>query len=162
MGKPGIIAFPILLALGAITGYLTYTYFTAASPQLGIVESPYRQELAPAEATDDTKAVDETKFSKVVTIKILQGASIQGNPDFDPDVAVASSDSLITWVNDDSIPHTATSGKGQGDSDAGKLFDSTVLTSGKKYSVPASELGAGDHQYYCTIHPYMTSKITIQ
>ena len=46
MVRPGAIAFPVILALGAITGYLTYTYFYAAIPQEGFVDSPYRQELA--------------------------------------------------------------------------------------------------------------------
>lgn len=163
MGKPGIIAFPILLALGAITGYLTYTYFNAAIPQEGFVDSPYRQELAPAEASkDEDKAVDESQFSKIVTIKILQGASTQGSPDYDPDTAVAGSDSLITWVNDDSIPHTATSGTGPSDSESGKLFDSGILAQGQKYSLPAADLGKGDHNYFCTVHPYMTSTITVK
>jgi plastocyanin len=156
MGKPGIIAFPVLLALGAITGYLTYTYFTAAIPQEGFVDSPYRHELTPAEASEDSdRMIDESKFSKVVTINILEGASTQGSPDYDPDAATASSDSLITWVNDDSIPHTATS-------KAGEPFDSGILTQGQKYSVPAADLGAGDYQYYCTVHPYMTSMITVE
>ncbi|HJS67935.1 MAG TPA: plastocyanin/azurin family copper-binding protein [Nitrososphaera sp.] len=161
MGKPGIIAFPVLLALGAITGYLTYTYFMAAIPQEGFVDSPYRHELTPVEASED-KVVDESKFSKVVTIKILEGAEVQGNPDYDPDSVVASSDALITWINDDDMPHTATSGTGSSDSEAGELFDSGILTQGQKYSVPAADLGAGDHQYYCTVHPYMTSTITVE
>jgi plastocyanin len=159
MGKPGIIAFPVLLALGAITGYLTYTYFMAAIPQEGFVDSPYRHELTPAEASED-KVVDESKFSKVVTIKILEGASTQGSPDYDPNSAVASSDALITWINEDAVPHTATSGTGS--SDSGELFDSGILTQGQKYNVPAADLGAGDHPYYCTVHPYMTSTITVE
>jgi plastocyanin len=162
MGKPGIIAFPILLALGAITGYLTYTWFTAAIPQEGFVDSPFRKELTPAEAVEDKKVVDESKFSKGVTIKILDGASIQGNPDYDPDSTVAGSDALITWVNEDSIPHTVTSGTGPSDSEAGKLFDSGILTQGQKYSVPAADLGAGEHTYYCTVHPYMVSTVTVE
>lgn len=162
MGKPGIIAFPVLLALGAITGYLTYTWFMAAVPQEGVVDSPYRQELAAEATKDHKKAVDESQFSMVLTINILQGASTQGSPDYDPDPAVAGSDSLITWINDDNIPHTATSGTGKSGSEAGKLFDSGVLTQGQKYSLEASEIGAGEHDYYCTIHPYMTSVITVE
>jgi plastocyanin len=163
MGKPGIIAFPILLALGAITGYLTYTYFMAAIPQEGIVNSPYRQELTPAEASEkQSEAVDESKFSKAMTIRILEGAEVQGNPDYDPDAAAASSDALITWINEDDIPHTATSGTGQGDSEAGKLFDSGILTQGQKFSVSAANLGEGEHKYYCTVHPYMTGTITVE
>jgi plastocyanin len=75
---------------------------------------------------------------------------------------VAGSDALITWINDDSIPHTATSGTGQGDSEAGRLFDSGILIQGQEYSIPAADLGEGEHAYYCTVHPYMTSTITVE
>ena len=162
MGKPGIIAFPVLLVLGAITGYLTYTWFGAAIPQEGFVDSPLRKELTPVEAVEDREAVDESKFSKVVTIKILEGAELQGNPDYDPDAAVAGSDALITWINDDDTPHTATSGTGPSDSEAGKLFDSGILTQGQKYSVHAEDLGEGEHAYYCVVHPFMTGTVTVE
>lgn len=165
MGKPGIIAFPVLLALGAITGYLTYTYFNAAMPQEGFVNSPYRKELA-VSATNETGtgggAVDESQFSEVVTIKILQNAVTQGSPDYEPDGATAGPDALVTWVNDDTTLHTATSGTGTDDPESGKLFDSKFLHPDGKYSIPAADIGAGDHPYYCTLHPYMTSTITIQ
>src|SRR5829696_2658120 len=45
MGKPGKIAFPVILVLGAITGYITYTSFTAATPQEDRIDSPYYQPL---------------------------------------------------------------------------------------------------------------------
>lgn len=165
MGKPGIIAFPVLLVLGAVTGYLTYTYFMAAMPQEGFVESPYRQELT-ASAGNETgtggKELDKTQYSKVVTIRILQGAVTQGSPDFDPDAAIASSDALITWVNDDSTLHTATSGVDTDDPESGKLFDSKFLGPDGDYSIPASEIGPGVHSYYCTLHPYMKATITVE
>ncbi|WP_148681475.1 cupredoxin domain-containing protein [Candidatus Nitrososphaera gargensis] len=167
MGKPGIIAFPVLLVLGAITGYLTYTYFTAAIPQAGIVESPYRKELS-ASATDEGTGqaagdqVDKTKFSNVVTIRILQGAAAQGSPDYDPDAAVVPSDALITWVNEDTTLHTATSGKDMSDPDKGKLFDTSYLQPGGEYSIPAADIGSGEHVYFCELHPYMVSTVTVQ
>src|SRR5262245_57709242 len=131
MAKPGVIAFPVLLALGAITGYLTYTWFTAAIPQEGLVQSPYRKELIPVEASEEVeKIIDESRFSSVVTIKILHGASAQGSPDYGPDAAKAGPESLLTWVNEDVVPHTATSGTGAADSKAGALFDSEILTQG--------------------------------
>jgi len=166
MGKPGIIAFPVLLALGAITGYLTYTYFTAAIPKEGFVDSPYRKELTAA-ATNETSSkssehVDESKFSKVVTIKILQGASVQGSADYDPDPATVSSDALLTWINDDTTLHTATSGKDMKDPDKGKLFDTGFLQPKGKYSVSAADVGKGEHAYFCQVHPYMTGMVTVQ
>ena len=56
MGKPGRIAFPVILALGAITGYITYTYFTAAIPKQDRIDSPYYQPLSPASAGAATNA----------------------------------------------------------------------------------------------------------
>ncbi|MEW6603959.1 MAG: hypothetical protein AB1351_04635 [Thermoproteota archaeon] len=165
MARPGTIAFPVLLALGAITGYLTYTYFYAAIPQEGFVDSPYRKDLPAAEAAEDAdteEAVDESEFSKVVTIKILQGAVTQGSPDYDPDAAIASSDALITWVNEDTTLHTATSGTGPNDPESAALFDTGYLGPNVDYSVPAADIGAGEHAYYCALHPYMTGTITIE
>jgi plastocyanin len=169
MVKPGTIAFPVILALGAITGYLTYTYFGAVTPQEGTVVSPYREELSAASGSNDNnnstgggKQIDESQFSQVVTIKILEGSSVQGSPDYDPDAATASSDALITWVNEDATVHTATSGTGPDDAESGQLFDSGFLNQGQKYSVPAADVGTGEQTYHCQVHPYMVSTITVE
>jgi plastocyanin len=171
MGKPGRIAFPVILALGAVTGYITYTYFTNAIPAENRIDSPYYHPLSPASgggnATNSTgggggQVIDESKYSNVITVKILQGASVQGNPNFEPNTATASSDALIKWINEDAVPHTATSGTGQSDPESGKLFDSKILEKDKGFSVPAADLGSGEHSYYCTIHPYMAGKVTVQ
>src|SRR5215211_2239495 len=53
MGKPGKIAFPVILVLGAITGYITYTSFTAATPQEDRIDSPYYQPLPPASSGNE-------------------------------------------------------------------------------------------------------------
>lgn len=169
MVKPGTIALPVILALGAITGYLTYTYFGAVTPQEGTVVSPYREELSAASGSNDNnnstgggKQIDESQFSEVVNIKILEGSSVQGNPDYDPDAATASSDALITWVNEDTTLHTATSGTGPDDAESGQLFDSGFLNQEQKYSVPATDVGTGEHTYHCQVHPYMVSTITVE
>jgi plastocyanin len=169
MVKPGTIAFPVILALGAITGYLTYTYFGAVTPQEGTVVSPYREELSAASGSNDNnnstgggKQIDESQFSEVVNIKILEESSVQGSPDYDPDAATATSDALITWVNEDTTLHTATSGTGPDDAESGQLFDSGFLNQGQKYSVPAADVGTGEHTYHCQVHPYMVSTITVE
>ncbi len=166
MRKPGVIAFPVLLVLGAITGFIAYNLLIIdATPKAGEVQSPYRKDLPVASTTTEKPAattVDKSKFSNTVTINILAGAVTQGNPDYGPDPAKVSSDALITWVNKDSAPHSATSGKGFDDPDYGKLFDSGILETGKEYSIPASDLGKGEHPYFCIVHPYMSSSITVE
>src|SRR5918996_2681674 len=47
MVQPGKIAFPVILVLGAITGYITYTLFTTAIPDESRIDSPYYQPLVP-------------------------------------------------------------------------------------------------------------------
>ncbi|MGI0029453.1 MAG: hypothetical protein ACREAQ_07075, partial [Nitrososphaera sp.] len=89
MGRPGIIAFPVILVLGGITAYLTITSFTDATPEAGIVKSPYWKELSVSAGNDtsggETKDLDESQFTKIVTVNILEGSSVQGSPDYNPD-----------------------------------------------------------------------------
>src|SRR5215213_4674855 len=59
MGSPGKIAFPVILVLGAITGFITYNYFTAAIPEEGRIDSPYYQALSPASGGNQTGSTGE-------------------------------------------------------------------------------------------------------
>jgi plastocyanin len=165
MGSVGKVAFILILVAGTITGIVTYYLFTAAIPQPGTVVSLYRQNLPPAEQTKENKpaaaAIDESKFTNKVAITILKGASTQGNPNYSPDTTKASTNALVTWTNDDTVPHTATSGSGLQDPNSGKLFDSDIMSPNQKYSLPASKIGQGEHPFYCKLHPYMTGKISI-
>lgn len=70
-----------------------------------------------------------------VTITIPQGASVQGNPAYAPEPAEAGIDQTVAWKNDDSTPHTATSGE---------LFDSSLIDPGGSYSIAAEKIGAGE------------------
>jgi plastocyanin len=170
MARPGVIAFPVLLVLGAITGYLTYNWMIVDSvPKPGdFSDSPYYKPISAVSADQKNSTsnasgpVDESKFSNIVKISILSGASVQGSPDYDPDAPTVPKDALIKWVNNDNVPHSATSGKGFSDADYGKLFDSGFLDPGKDYSVPAEKVGAGDHIYFCQVHPFMTGTVKVQ
>ena len=162
-------AFLTLMGMAVIVGIIAYYLFTAATPKAGIVDSIYRQELPPAppaSATDaagnsSSEAVDESAFVNKVEVQILKGSSTQGNPAYGPDPASASSDALVTWVNDDTVPHTATSGTGPEDPETGKLFDTSIIMPAAKASVPAEKMGPGEHSYHCTVHPFMKGTITI-
>lgn len=174
MVRPGAIAFPVLLALGAITGFIAYDLMLVKSTPVegDFTGSPYYKPISESSASggnssgsgDNSTAaeVDKSQFADVVTISIPSGASVQGNPDYDPDAATAASDALIIWVNDDTAPHSATSGSGFDDAEYGSLFDSGLLEQGQEFSVPAADLGAGEHPYFCIVHPYMVGTVTVQ
>ena len=98
-----------------------------------------------------------------VTITIQKGASIQGSPDYNPDTAKVPVNDNVVWVNEDTAAHTATSGTGATDPDSGKVFDTSIINPGEK-STPQALKGVkeGDEvPYYCAVHPYMTSKLTV-
>lgn len=171
MARPGTIALPVLLVLGAITGYLSYNWMVVqAVPKAGnFSDSPYYKPLSPASAQQQQNStatasapVDESKFSNIVKISILTGASVQGSKSYDPDSSTVPKDALVKWTNDDTAIHTATSGKSASDADYGKLFDSGFINPGKSFSVPAEKLGTGAHSYFCQVHPFMTGTVTVQ
>lgn len=165
--KTDKIAFYSLLGLAALTGIITYYAFGAATPVPGIVDSIYRQDLPPATEATATggetaeETIDESAYANKVEVKILAGSSTQGNPDYDPDAATATSDALVTWVNEDTVPHTATSGTGPQDPESAQLFDTGIIMAGESASVPAEKMGPGEHPYHCTVHPFMQGTITV-
>lgn len=59
----------------------------------------------------------------------------------------------VTFVQEDSIPHTAT---GSGDS---SFIKSPTLTKGQTYTVTFTK--AGTYDYICSIHPYMRGSVVV-
>jgi plastocyanin len=95
------------------------------------------------------------------TINILQGASIQGSPDFDPEELTAKKGDEVTVVNQDTVPHTVTSGTGPSDPNSAKQFDTSIINGGESAKISLAQVNPGQYDYHCTIHPYMTGKITV-
>jgi plastocyanin len=179
MGKPGKIAFPVILVLGAITGYITYNFFTAATPQEDRIDSPYYQPLPPASGGNETGNAGEAvqtagggnqtaggggaaPASGGATINILEGSSIQGSPDYDPDELTVSAGAEVTVVNQDTLPHSATSGTGPQDPESAQQFDTSLINAGESATLSLAQVTPGQYDYYCIVHPYMTGKIVVQ
>ena len=97
-----------------------------------------------------------------VTLTILEGSSIQGNPDYDPDELTVKKGDKITVNNADTMPHTVTNGESGSDPNSGKLFDTSIMNGGDSAEIDTSTVDAGAHPYYCMVHPYMTGTLTIE
>ena len=96
------------------------------------------------------------------TINILEGSSIQGNPDYDPEELTASAGAEVTVVNQDTLPHTATSGTGPQDPNSAQLFDTSLINGGESATLSLAQVTPGQYDYYCMVHPYMTGKLNVQ
>ncbi len=99
--------------------------------------------------------------ASVTTVSIVVGASVPSNGEFfSPDSVETTVGSMVTWKNDDTAPHTVTSGLVQNSSPKpdGK-FDSKIINPGSSFRFVFDT--AGEYPYYCMLHPYMTGKVTV-
>jgi|SRR5450432_825397 len=92
-------------------------------------------------------AADDGVQPKTRTHKVTM-ESMRFHPD---DLTVAPGDTVV-WVNEDLVPHTATSQA------AG--FDSKEIEAGKSWSYIATK--KGDFPYICTLHRKMTAQLHVQ
>ncbi len=63
----------------------------------------------------------------------------------------------VTWHNDSFAAHTVTSGNPEDGPDG--LFDSSLLLGGNTFSHTFTE--AGEYEYFCSIHPWMTGTVIV-
>jgi plastocyanin len=96
----------------------------------------------------------------VTSVSIANGASVPTNEEFFvPDPVRITVGSMVTWKNDDTASHTVTSGTVQNNTPTPDgRFDSGILNAGDSFPFVFDK--AGEYPYYCTIHPWMTAKVT--
>jgi cytochrome c oxidase subunit II len=125
-----------------------------------------QQQQPSANATTSAAAGNATSAATAggggVTLTILEGSSIQGNPDYDPDELTVKKGDKITVNNADTMPHTVTNGESGSDPNSGKLFDTSIINGGDSAEIDTSAVDAGAHPYYCMVHPYMTGSLTVE
>lgn len=74
-----------------------------------------------------------------------------GSNSYSPNLIEVNEGQTITWVNDDSVIHTATSVDG--------IFDSDILQRGQTFSYTFDTVG--EYPYYCDLHPNMVGTVRV-
>src|SRR5215212_841651 len=95
-------------------------------------------------------------------LTIPQGASVQGNPSYEPATLSVKKGDTIQVQNKDTTPHTVTSGKTLEDPNKGKDFDSSIIAPGASAQISTANLKPGEFPYHCDLHPYMTGTLKVQ
>jgi plastocyanin len=188
MGSAGKTAFVTILVLGAITGIVMYYLFEAYSmPKPGIISSVDRSNLTEVPSREGSSNImDEdnattgtttatgggggggatpagtTTAAAAATLTIPMGAATPGNPAYEPASLTVKKGDAIDVVNKDSSPHTVTSGTGLEDPNAGQMFDTSIITPAASAQLATADLEAGEYDYHCSVHPFMTGKIIVQ
>lgn len=96
--------------------------------------------------------------SLVKDVSIPANAATMGDKAYSPNPVEVKVGGGVTWTNDDSQIHTATSGAA-GSSDAGSVFDSGILSPGATFDFVFDK--AGTYDYHCTMHPQMVGTVTV-
>jgi plastocyanin len=109
------------------------------TPTQNTTPAPNTQKAQNPNATGQAAPAQNTK-----TVNI-------GNHAFNPAQLNVAPGTTVTWVNNDTVAHTATADNG--------LFDSKVIQPGGSYSVWFG--GAGTVTYHCAIHPDMKGSIIV-
>ena len=161
----GLAILVVTMAVGAAIAVPNWSNMVQYPPLVTTIET----EPSPAEVSEEVgelPAAEETETvvpAGAMTITILEGSAVQGNPDYEPDDAQVPLDTKIVWQNADSVPHTATAGTGPEDPNSGQIFDTGIINNGES-SEPQELVGAAEGDevpYYCQVHPYMTSTLTV-
>jgi cytochrome c oxidase subunit 2 len=96
------------------------------------------------------------------SLTIPQGASVQGNPSYQPATLSIKKGDTIQVQNKDTTPHTVTSGKTLEDPNKGKDFDTSIIAPSASAQIATASLKAGEIPFHCDLHPYMTGTLKVQ
>jgi YVTN family beta-propeller protein len=127
------------------------------------------------EASNTVSVIDLNKFTVTATIPVGDGprklvvqprspGAVQNQPAGQSAITVfingmafkeasvtIKAGQSITWINQDAIAHTVTDDQGS--------WDSGPIDPGKSYQMTLTK--PGQYSYHCSIHPFMTGKITV-
>jgi len=139
-----------IMAIAGIAAFSTFIAFGLVGPGYYLLGGEQLEDAVEeiAEIVSDVS---------IYPITILVGSAEQGNPDYDPDVAYIPQGHTIEWTNEDDAIHTATSSI-----DFGDTFDSGMMDAGATFRLDTNELGLGEYEYMCIVHPWMTATIIIE
>lgn len=135
------------------------------TPEEEIPEEEAPVEETPEEVPTEEEPVMEEETPEMIMsadVSIPEGSSTPGceadNACYDPAEVTVSVGATVTWTNDDTAAHTVTSGTPTDGPDG--IFDSSIVMSGNTFEYTFEE--AGDYDYFCIVHPWMTGKVTVE
>jgi plastocyanin len=97
-------------------------------------------------------------YAQGASVTIQPNSATLGDKAYVPNPAEVKVGESVTWTNDDSQIHTATSGA-VGAEDSGSVFDSGILSPKATFDFTFDT--AGEYDYYCTLHPQMFGKVVV-
>ncbi|HJU34883.1 MAG TPA: plastocyanin/azurin family copper-binding protein [Nitrososphaera sp.] len=112
-------------------------------------------------AGNATNATGASGANPGTSVSVVSGSSSLTDTAFQPNPIQVSVGNTVTWTNDDSQPHTVTSGSnGQPDNKFNSSPNfSPLLNPGQTFSFTFTQ--AGDYPYFCMLHPNMVGTVSV-
>src|SRR5215210_5830926 len=112
-------------------------------------------------ATGNTTGTNATSAGGGTSVSIVPGSSSLTTDAFSPNPIQVSVGNTVTWTNNDSQPHTVTSGSnGQPDNKFNSSPNfSPLLNPGQTFSFTFTQ--AGTYPYFCMLHPNMVGTVSV-
>ncbi len=136
-----------IISMAAATGIIMWLSFGFVSPDTYMIPQQVIEE----------ESMEVVPAGPIFAIQILEGSAEEGNPDYEPDVAVVTQGYAVEWTNVDSVAHTVTSAE-----DFGETFDSSLMSAGDVFTLDTTDLAVGEHEYLCIVHPWMVATLIIE
>ena len=133
-----------IIVLGVLGAAIVVLVFASIAAAQSVPDQSSSDQSTPEQAQSPDSSGQATPAQDAVTVNIPEDA-------FDPAQLDVAPGTTVTWVNNDSEPHTVTADDG--------LFDSGRLDPGDSYSVWLG--GSGTVAYHCNPHPDMTGSIVV-
>lgn len=140
MNKTGIIILGLII-VGIGVYFVAFKNNSNVTPN---VSAPTTQSLTTTPTPSSNTPTTPASSSVTVSIK---------NFSFSPSALTIKTGTKVTWVNNDSVPHTVTS-------DAGTLLNSVTLSPGQSFSFMFTNTGTAN--YHCNIHPTMKGTVVVE
>jgi plastocyanin len=138
-----------IVSMAAATGIIMWVSF-------GIFSAPDTY-MIPQQVGVDEPAEDLTPSGPIFAIEILKDSTIDGHPDYSPDVAVVTQGYIVEWTNADSVAHTATNTENYGE-----IFDSGLMNEGDVFTLDTTDVEVGEYVYECSFHPWMVATLVVE
>ncbi len=134
------------------------------------MEETMEEEMVEEEAMEETmeeemveeEAMEEPEVAMSADVSMPSGSSVPGCEETDEcfisSVVEIGVGGTVTWTNDDTAAHTVTSGTAADGPDG--TFDSSIVMAGKTFEHTFDE--AGEYDYFCIVHPWMTGKVIVE
>jgi plastocyanin len=161
----GLVIIIGIMIVGTVIALSQWEHMHSVPPQSSKLKPEVDLSNPPGGVAAPVAAKSEAPAAKPkadVTLTILEGAAVQGSPAYKPDQLTVKKGNTILVDNADAMPHTVTNGKDASDATSGKLFDTSIINGGEFKVLETTNVDAGAHPFYCTVHPYMTGTLTVE